>query len=112
MHASTFQILGDPNRLRLVEALREGERSVGELEAVLDIHQSGVSRHLKVLADAGFVKSRADGQRRLYSLRAEPFRAIEQWVAQYRAHWDKRLDRFALALERSRGARSVRKEKA
>jgi DNA-binding transcriptional ArsR family regulator len=72
---------------------------VNDLVDRLDIHQSGVSRHLRILAEAGFVQVRPDGPRRLYSLRAEPFRELEHWIASYRALWSARLDRFEAALQ-------------
>lgn len=93
-----FDILADPTRRRIIEALRDGERSVGELVAEVGIAQSGVSRHLRILDAAGFVDVRADGQRRLYSLRAEPFQRIDRWMADYRRLWEARLDRFGEAL--------------
>jgi len=94
-----FDILADPTRRRIIEALRDGERSVGELVVEVGIAQSGVSRHLRILDEAGFVDVRADGQRRLYSLRAEPFQRIDRWMADYRRLWEARLDRFGEALE-------------
>jgi DNA-binding transcriptional ArsR family regulator len=100
-----FQALADPTRRRILESLREGERQVGELVAVAGVHQSGVSRHLKILSEAGFVSVRPDGQRRLYSLRQEPFRELEGWLAGYRGLWEARLDRFGAALERRQTAR-------
>ena len=101
---SIFQILADPTRLRIVEALSSGEQPVGDLVRAVDIDQSGVSRHLRILGEAGFVTMRPDGARRLYSLRAEPFRAIDGWVASYRRLWEGRLDRFDAALARRQGA--------
>jgi len=71
---------------------------VNKLVAKLPIHQSGVSRHLRILSEAGFVRVRADGQRRLYSLRPEPFQQVDSWVSRYRALWEGRLDRFGAAL--------------
>ena len=97
-----FQILGDPTRHRIVEALRHGEQQVKELVDRAGIHQSGVSRHLRILHDAGFVSMRPEGQRRLYSLKPEPFRALDRWLAQYRKVWEKRLDRLEEALEKKR----------
>ena len=105
-----FQTLGDPIRLRLVEAMRLGECAVGELVARVDIHQSGVSRHLRILHEAGVVQVRPDGQRRLYSLRPEPFRDLESWVQDYRRLWDARLDRFGAELERRRTRRNQEPE--
>jgi DNA-binding transcriptional ArsR family regulator len=100
-----FQTLADPTRLRIVEALAAGEQAVGDLVRAVDIDQSGVSRHLRILGEAGFVRMRPDGQRRLYSLRPEPFRAIDDWVGRYRKLWEGRLDRFDEALKRRRSAR-------
>lgn len=98
MDLETFQTLADPTRRRLVEALREGERPVGDLVDVAGIAQSGVSRHLKILQEAGFVTVRPDGQRRLYSLQPGPFLALDAWLAHYRSLWEDRLDRFGEAL--------------
>jgi len=104
MQDDVFELLADPSRRRLVEALRDGEQAVTELVAEAGIHQSGVSRHLHILLDAGFVQVRADGPRRLYSLRPEPFRELDQWVSRYRALWEGRLDRFGEALARRQRA--------
>jgi DNA-binding transcriptional ArsR family regulator len=101
-----FQILADPTRRRLVEALRTGERSVGELVEVVDIGQPGVSRQLAILQDARFVVVRPEGRRRLYALRPEPFRELDEWVSGYRDMWEARLDRFAAELERRATARN------
>ena len=107
----TFQILADPTRRRLVEALREGERSVGELVEVVDIGQPGVSRQLAILQDAQFVVVRPEGRRRLYALRPEPFRELDQWMEGYRAMWDARLDRFAAEVDRRKRKRQQRRKK-
>jgi DNA-binding transcriptional ArsR family regulator len=100
MHSDPFETLADPTRRRIVAALRDGERQVGEIVAEAGIHQSGVSRHLRILNEAGFVSVRPDGQRRLYSLKAEPFRELEAWLSDYRRLWEARLDRFGAALEK------------
>jgi DNA-binding transcriptional ArsR family regulator len=105
MHTEVFQVLADPTRLAILESLRGGERPVNDIVDQVDIHQSGVSRHLRILSEAGFVQMRPDGPRRLYSLRAQPFRELDQWVARYRSLWEARLDRFALALEQKRRSR-------
>lgn len=94
-----FQALGDPTRLQIVEAMRLGECAVGDIVERMDIHQSGVSRHLRILSEAGLVQMRPDGQRRLYSLRREAFEQLEAWVQSYRRHWVARLDRLGAALE-------------
>jgi DNA-binding transcriptional ArsR family regulator len=93
-----FQTLADPMRLRIVEALRHGECAVGDLVEKVEIRQSGVSRHLRILHEAGFVRMRPEGQKRLYSLRPEPFRELDDWVSGYRKFWEARLDKFAEAL--------------
>ena len=110
---SLFHALADPARLRIVEAMKSGECAVGDIVERMDIHQSGVSRHLRILAQAGIVQMRPDGQRRVYSLRKEAFEQLEAWVNGYRRHWEARLDRFGAALERKRGtARKNLKEKS
>ena len=106
-----FEILADPTRRRLVEALRAGERSVSELVEVVDIGQPGVSRQLRVLQDARFVRVRPDGRRRLYALRPERFRELDEWMARYRELWEARLDRFAAELERRKKARARDRDK-
>ena len=100
MHADPFETLADPTRRRIVAALRDGERPVGDIVAQAGVHQSGVSRHLRILHEAGFVTVRPDGQRRLYALKPEPFAELEAWLADYRKLWEARLDRFGAALER------------
>lgn len=102
VHINAFETLADPTRRRIVAALRNGERPVGDIVQQAEIHQSGVSRHLRILHEAGFVSVRADGQRRLYALRPEPFRELEAWLADYRQIWESRLDRFGAALEERR----------
>lgn len=103
MTTDPFVTLADPTRRRIVEALADGERPVGDLVAIAGIRQSGVSRHLQILNEAGFVTVRADGQRRLYALAPDPFQKLEAWLATYRKLWEARLDRFGVALEASRG---------
>ncbi len=105
MQSIVFQTLADPTRLRIVEVLSNGEQAVNELVQAVDIDQSGVSRHLRILGEAGFVTMRPDGPRRLYSLLPEPFRAIDDWVGSYRRLWEGRLDRFGEGLKRRRSSR-------
>ena len=109
MQINAFQTLADPTRRRIVEALRGGEQAVNDIVDRVDIHQSGVSRHLGILQEAGFVKVRPDGAKRFYSLRAEPFRELDAWVASYRSLWEARLDRFAEALDRKKASAAMRK---
>jgi len=105
-----FQILADPTRRRLVDALRGGERSVSELVDAVDIGQPGVSRQLGILEDARFVVVRPEGRRRLYALRPEPFRELDDWMTGYRGMWEARLDRFATELDRRGKTRPKNKE--
>lgn len=99
MAADVFAALADPTRRRLVEILGEGERSVGEMAAEVDIHQPGVSRHLRILHEAGFVSVRAEGQRRLYSLRPDPFLQLDAWMRRYASDQLARLDRLSRLLD-------------
>ena len=112
MQVAAFSTLADPTRLRILDVLRAGERPVNDLVAAVDIHQSGVSRHLRILQEAGFVTVRPEGAQRFYSLRPEPFQELDMWIAQYRKLWEARLDRFAAALEKKQKARAKRKETA
>jgi len=110
-HTTAFQTLADPVRFRIVEILRDGERAVNDLVSGVEIDQSGVSRHLRILHEAGFVQMRPDGKRRLYSLCAEPFRELDGWIATYRKIWERRLDRFGEALKQSQKSNSANKQK-
>jgi DNA-binding transcriptional ArsR family regulator len=112
MQLDAFQALADPTRRRIVEALRHGEQPVNDVVEKAGVHQSGVSRHLRILAESGFVSMRPDGQRRLYSLRPEPFRELDGWLAGYRELWEQRLDRFGAALEKRRAQPRPVKERS
>ena len=105
MHVDAFETLADPMRRSIVELLLDGEQAVNDIVGRLDIHQSGVSRHLRILSEAGFVQVRPDGPRRLYSLRPEPFRELDAWVGRYRRLWEGRLDRFGAELARRQKSR-------
>jgi DNA-binding transcriptional ArsR family regulator len=109
-----FQVLADPTRRQIVASLRGGEQQVNDIVEATAIHQSGVSRHLRLLKAAGFVQVRPAGQLRLYSLRPEPFRELGSWLFDYQRLWDARLSRFAAALEKKQAAdrRPGRKRKA
>jgi DNA-binding transcriptional ArsR family regulator len=102
MQIDAFHALADPTRRRIVETLRRGEQPVSDIVQHAGIHQSGVSRHLRILHESGFVSVRPEGQRRLYSLRPEPFREIDAWLSQYRGLWEARLDRIDTALKQRR----------
>ena len=110
MHVDVLQTLGDPTRLRIVEILRSGEHSVNDIVENVDIDQSGVSRHLRILQEAGFVRVRPEGQKRFYSLCPDPFRDLDAWVSQYRQLWEGRLDKFGEALAHKRDAKTSGKE--
>src|SRR6476620_1080933 len=110
MHTDFFQVLADPTRRRIVEVLLGGEQQVGDVVEKAGIHQSGVSRHLRILFESGFVSMRPDGQRRLYSLNAEPFRELDTWLSRYRSLWESRLDRFGAALENKQKTARAAKE--
>ncbi|GAA3738116.1 DNA-binding transcriptional ArsR family regulator [Spinactinospora alkalitolerans] len=94
--ATTFEVLAEPRRREILDLLRDGERAVGDLVDRLALAQPAVSKHLKVLRDAGLVDVRRDAQRRWYRLRPEPLVEVDAWLAPYRRFWDERLD----ALER------------
>jgi DNA-binding transcriptional ArsR family regulator len=86
-----FEILAEPNRRRVLDLLREQERTVGEIVDALKMSQPAVSKHLRVLRDAGLVEARIDAQRRVYSLRAEPLADVDAWLAPYRKFWRGKL---------------------
>jgi DNA-binding transcriptional ArsR family regulator len=100
---AALRALADESRLTLVEALARGPVTAGELAALLPIARPGVSRHLRVLREAGLVEVRQEAQRRVYSLRPEPLAEIDDWLGRYRALWEQRLD--ALHTEIARGKR-------
>lgn len=89
---TTFQVLAEPSRRVLLEALLGGEAPVKKLVDVSGLSQPVVSKHLKILRDAGLVRVRPEGQRRLYSLKAEPLKELDQWLEPYREYWTNRLD--------------------
>lgn len=94
--ASTFEVLAEPRRREILDLLRDGERQVGDLVDRLGLAQPTVSKHLKVLREAGLVQVRQEAQRRWYRLHAEPLAEVAAWLAPYRWFWESRLD----ALER------------
>lgn len=103
---AVLRALADPSRRAMVERLARGPMTAGELDAMLPIARPGVSRHLRVLREAGLVEVRQDAQRRIYRLRPEPLAEIDGWLGQYRALWENRLD--ALHTEIARGKRQRR----
>jgi DNA-binding transcriptional ArsR family regulator len=95
-----FEVLAEPNRRRILDLLREGERPVTALVQHLAVSQPAVSKHLRVLRDAGLVAMRIDAQRRLYRLQLQPLREVDDWLAPYRALWSESLDRLEQHLEK------------
>jgi DNA-binding transcriptional ArsR family regulator len=96
---AVFDVLAEPNRRRLLDLLRTAERPVGDLVERMGVSQPAVSKHLRVLREAGLVAVRSDGQRRLYRVRAEPLQAVDQWLEPYRQLWAGRLDRLERHLD-------------
>ena len=96
MTATTFDVLAEPTRRRILDLLLDRERPVGELVKKLKLSQPGVSKHLRILREAGLVSVRTEAQRRIYGVRPEPLEEIAEWLEPYRRLWAERLD----ALER------------
>jgi len=97
---SVFEIIAEPNRRAILSLLVSSSQSVGEIERQLRMPQPTVSKHLRVLRDAGFVESTVDAQRRLYRLRPEPFQEVDAWLAQFRRFWSSRIDDLERYLDR------------
>jgi DNA-binding transcriptional ArsR family regulator len=97
---STFQIIAEPNRRAILSLLISSEQSVGEIERQLGMPQPTVSKHLRVLREAGFVESTVDAQRRLYRLKPEPFQELDVWLAQFRRFWSTHIDALERHLDR------------
>ena len=89
---TAYAALAEPNRREILDLLRGGERSVNDLVGRLRLSQPGVSKHLKVLREAGLVRVRAEGRQRWYALRAQPLSEVDEWLEPYRAYWSGRLD--------------------
>ena len=97
---TSFTVIAEPNRRAILSLLLSSERSVGEIERKLRLSQPSVSKHLKVLRDAGFVESRIEAQRRLYRLRPEPLMELDEWLEPFRRFWSKHLDALERHLDR------------
>lgn len=97
---SVFEVLAEPRRRQILDLVRDGECSVNELVARLAMNQPAVSKHLRVLREAGMVRVRVDEQRRLYRLTPDPLRELDRWLAPYRAAWDSSLDKLEQHLDR------------
>jgi DNA-binding transcriptional ArsR family regulator len=99
---AAFDVLGEPSRRAILDLLRDGERSVGDLVDHLGVSQPAVSKHLRVLREAALVESRADAQRRLYRISPGPLEALDDWLEPYRRFWTTHLDHLESHLERRR----------
>ncbi|WP_407268488.1 ArsR/SmtB family transcription factor [Radiobacillus sp. PE A8.2] len=99
----TISVLAEPNRLLIVELLRDGPLSVGEITERLGFNQPQASKHLKVLSKAGIVELKAVNNRRIYKLRPEPFQALNTWIESYLNIWDERYDRLENHLQKLQG---------
>jgi DNA-binding transcriptional ArsR family regulator len=97
---SVFEIIAEPNRRAILSVLVSSQQSVGEIERQLRMSQPTVSKHLRVLRDAGFVESTVDAQRRLYRLKPEPFQEMDAWLAQFRRFWSTHVDALERHLDR------------
>ena len=108
---STFEVVAEPSRRRILDLLRVERRAVGDLADELGLAQPAVSKHLRVLRDAGLVTSEIDAQRRMYRLNAEPLRELDAWVAPFRRHWARHLDDLERRLAAMPDAEPARRKK-
>src|SRR5215467_5060467 len=107
---SSFAIVAEPNRRAILSLLLASERSVGEIERELGVPQPSVSKHLRVLREAGFVESRIEAQRRLYRLRPEPLKELDAWLDPFRRFWSKHVDALEEHLDRMAQAAKAEKK--
>lgn len=107
---SVFEIIAEPNRRAILSFLVSSEQSVGEIERQLHMSQPAVSKHLRVLRDAGFVESTVDAQRRLYRLKPEPFQEVDMWLAQFRQLWEVHVDALERYLDRMEPSTSTKRK--
>lgn len=107
-----FEVLAEPNRRHILDMLNSGEKPVGELVADLELSQPAVSKHLRVLRDAGLVAVRADAQRRLYRVCPEQLRTLDDWLAPYRRSWEASLDDLGRHLDAMPQDNKTRREQA
>lgn len=103
---SAFEIIAEPSRRAILSLLVSSEQSVGEIERQLGMPQPAVSKHLRVLREAGFVEATVDAQRRLYRLRPEPFQEVDAWMEQFRRFWSRHLDALERHLDRMAESRA------
>ena|SRR5690348_2881267 len=100
MSPQVFSTLAEPNRFHIVELLRSKPRSVNEIADTLKLHQPQVSKHLKVLADAGVVNVTPNKNKHMYALKSQPFKELDTWLQKYRVLWEERFDRLDLLLQK------------
>src|SRR3954453_13550442 len=108
---NSFAIVAEPNRRAILSLLLSSERSVGEIERKLRLSQPSVSKHLRVLREAGFVEARVEAQKRLYRLRAEPLMELDAWLVPFRRFWSKHVDALERHLDKLEKAPSVKGKK-
>lgn len=108
---ATLGALAEPHRLQIVDYLRQGPHPVGDIVTFLHLRQPQVSKHLKVLSEAGLVEVRADGQRRIYNLRTQPLYDLDLWLASYRVFWEASLDRLDAYLQETQNQERVNTKK-
>jgi len=111
MMETTFRALAEPNRFQIVELLRGGPRPVGDMVDRLHLRQPQVSKHLRVLSEAGLVDVRVDAQRRIYALRPAPLRELEVWLERYRRIWEENFQRLDSVLEELKAGELKTKKK-
>jgi DNA-binding transcriptional ArsR family regulator len=107
---SAFDILAEPSRRAILTLLSTAERTVGDLESKLQLSQPTVSKHLRVLRNAGFVEAKIDAQRRVYRIRHEPFQEVDAWLAPFRRHWSARVDALERHLDGTTAATSTQRK--
>jgi DNA-binding transcriptional ArsR family regulator len=108
---SVFEVIAEPNRRAILSLLASSEQSVGEMERQLRMTQPTVSKHLRVLRDAGFVESTVDAQRRLYRLRPQPLQELDAWLAPFRRFWSAHVDALERHLDRMNQSTAKAKKK-
>jgi len=108
---SVFEIIAEPNRRAILNLLVSSEQSVGEIERQLRMSQPAVSKHLRVLREAGFVESTVDAQRRLYRLKPEPFQELDDWLVPFRRFWSSHVDALERHLDRMDPSTATKKKR-
>ncbi|MFE5321955.1 ArsR/SmtB family transcription factor [Paenibacillus sp. NPDC056579] len=110
MNMTTLLALAEPNRYHIVELLRDGPLTVGEIAEQLEVRQPQVSKHLRVLSDSGIVEVQPSANRRIYKLRPEPFKELDEWIESYRSIWEDRFDRLDAYLQQLQADNDKKKE--